>query len=59
MWSIGRPVTKVSITKTITTGIFTTAVVIGNDVILAIMGVSASPYPGDGGHFGARWATGI
>jgi hypothetical protein len=45
MRSIGRSVTKVGVTKTITAGIFATAIIIRNDVILAVMGVSAGTDP--------------
>ena len=52
--AIGWPVTDVGIAKTIATGSLTTAVVIGNDVVLAVMGIFAGANPGNRRHFRTR-----
>ena len=55
--SISGSVAQVGIAKTIPTRCFATTIVVGNNVVLAIMGVIAGAYPGNGRHLGARRTT--
>ena len=48
MWAISGSVAEIRVAKTISTGGFTTAIVVGNYVILPIMGIIAGAYPGNG-----------